>query len=154
MILSKHVLQIFLLTSFALALGACVLGEVRTVMNPTVSGSITITQPDGAQSQWTPDRCQSGDVEYFVGFDFISSTNPSQFRALLDPINGPLIRWKNDTSQSVVFRTSDCMKLDLDVQPTQWRVNHVREFAGHVDLQCRTSDGLRLEGKLSVDHCH
>jgi hypothetical protein len=146
--------RLILLVPLSLLLSACLLGDVKTTMNPTVSGTLTVTQPDGVQSQWTPDRCASGAIEYFVGFDFVSSANSGQLRALLDPINGALVRWKIDAARTVVFRNDDCTKLDLDVQPTPWRVNDVREFAGHIDLQCRSSNGLRIEGKLSVDHCH
>ena len=137
-------------------LSSCVLGDVASVTHPSISGLLKVTGRDGASASWTPDTCQSGAVEYFVGFDFLSSTT-GQLRALVDPLAGPAVRWKPDASQpqrTVVFRSGDCSKLDIAVQPTGWRVNDVREFAGHVDLQCRSADGLSLEGRISVDHCH
>jgi hypothetical protein len=140
-----------------LLLSACALGQVGAVVHPTISGSILVRHADGAELRWTPDRCASGDRGYFVGFDFLSSQNSGQFRALVDPIAGPAIRWKPTTGESPhaeVLRRSDCSKLDMDVQPTAWRVNEVREFAGHIELQCTTADGSRIEGRIAVDHCH
>lgn len=138
-------------------LGACALGDVVQVTHPSVTGTVTVTRTDGTQTHWTADTCQSGAVEYFVGFDFLSSQNPSQFRAVLDPIEGPIVRWKPDAaqpSQTFVFRRSECTQLDLDVHQTGWRVNDVREFAGTVDMRCRNAEGVVIEGRLAVDHCH
>jgi len=137
-----------------LLLGACALGEVGGVTHPTLAGSVSVRLPDGSASDWAPDRCVSGDLEYFVGFDFLSQARDHQLRALLDPVTGPVLRWKSAGQPDVVLRPSDCAVLDLDVQPTAWRVNDVREFGGHVRLQCQATDGLRLVGELSIDHCH
>jgi hypothetical protein len=145
------------LTSLPLLLSGCVLGQVRAVMNPTVSGGVLVHQVDGSDARWTPDRCVSGDLEYFLGFDFLSSKDAGQLRAFSDPITGPAIRWKfgGGESQHVqILHRSDCTKLDLDVRPTAWRVNEVREFAGHIELQCASADGSRIEGNIAVDHCH
>ena len=135
----------------------CAVAQIGAVMHPTISGSIVLHRPDGSELRWTPDRCQSGDVEYFVGFDFLSSSNNIQLRALLDPINGPVARWKSgaqDAPHMDILRPNNCGKLDLDVQATAFRVNEVREFVGHVELQCAAADGTRIEGRIDVDHCH
>ena len=145
------------LTSLPLLLSACVLGQIGQIMHPTVSGSLIVHKADGNELRWTPDHCASGDLEYFVGFDFLSSKDAGQLRALLDPIAGSVIRWKSGAGESQrveVLHRSDCIRLDLDVQPTAWRVNEVREFAGHIELQCTTADGSRIEGHIAVDHCH
>ena len=143
--------------SLPLLLSACVLGQVREVMHPTVSGSLVVHHADGSELRWTPDRCASGDLEYFVGFDFRSSKDAGQLRALLDPIEGPAIRWKSGAGESQrveILHRDNCTKLDLKVQPTAWRVNEVREFAGHIELQCSAANGTRIEGRIDVDHCH
>jgi hypothetical protein len=140
-----------------LLLSACVLGQVGEVMHPTVSGSLIVHRADGSELRWTPDRCASGDLEYFVGFNFLSSKDAGQLRALLDPIVGPAVRWKSGAGESqrvVVLHRDDCTKLDLEVQRTAFRVNDVREFAGHIELQCSAADGTRIEGRIDVDHCH
>jgi hypothetical protein len=140
-----------------LLLSACALGQVGAVVHPTISGSILVRQADGAELRWTPDRCASGDRGYFVGFDFLSSKDAGQLRALSDPITGPAIRWKSGVGEAQhvqVLHRSDCTKLNLDVQATAWRVNEVREFSGHIELQCASADGSRIEGRIAVDHCH
>ena len=138
----------------SLALGAC---GVTQVMHPTVSGSIVVTGSDGAQAQWAPDRCVSGDLAYFAGFDFLSTHDGGHLRAALHPIDGPAVRWSSGRAPVDAVLTvhrSDCSQLDLDVQPTAWWVNDVREFAGHVALRCTFADGRQIEGRIDVDHCH
>lgn len=140
-----------------LLLAACAMTQVGGVMHPTVSGSIVVRNPDGSELSWAPDRCASGDLAYFVGFDFQSTRDAGHLRAALEPIDGAVVRWTSAASgvqQSVVLRSADCARLDVEAQPTDWRVNEVREFAGHVDLQCTLPDGRRLEGRIAVDHCH
>jgi len=141
-----------------LLLADCAMTQVGGVMRPTVSGSIVVRDPDGSQRSWAPDRCVSGDLAYFVGFDFLSTRDDGHLRAALEPIdNSPVVRWTSTASgvqQSVVLHSADCARLDVDAQPTDWRVDEVREFAGHVDLQCTLPDGKRLEGRIAVDHCH
>jgi hypothetical protein len=143
--------------SLVFVLAGCSIAQIGSVIHPTVSGSLTVRRADGTELHWSPDHCQSGAVEYFVGFDFLSSSNNSQLRALQDPINGPVVRWKSgpkDAPHTDILRHADCGKLDLDVQPTEFRVNDVREFAGHVELQCVAADGTRIEGRIDVDHCN
>jgi len=140
-----------------LLLGACAVTQVGSVMHPAISGSLDIRAADGSQIRWTPDRCVSGDLAYFVGFDFLSSRGSGHLRAALDPIDGPAARWTQGAGPeraALILRGTDCVTLDLDVQPTAWRVNDVREFAGHVSLSCAAPDGTRVEGRIEVDHCH
>jgi hypothetical protein len=66
-----------------------------SIPNPIISGSLVIHDPDGSQEVWTADRCLSGDRSNFVGWDFSSSSNASQLRALVDPIKGPVGRWRS-----------------------------------------------------------
>ncbi len=72
-----------------LLLGACAVTQVGDVMHPSISGSLDIRAADGSQTRWTPDRCVSGDLAYFAGFDFLSSRDSGHLRAALDPIDGP-----------------------------------------------------------------
>jgi hypothetical protein len=141
-----------------LLLGACAVTQVGSVMHPAISGSLDIRAADGSQMRWTPDRCVSGDLAYFAGFDFLSSRDTGHLRAALDPIDGPAAGWTQGSAgpgrAALILRRTDCATLDLDVQPTAWRVNDVREFAGHVSLSCTAPDGTRIEGRIDVDHCH
>lgn len=136
-----------------LSLLASACADVGGVMRPTISGGIDLTDAAGTR-RWSPDRCVSGDVAYFAGFDFQSTRDAAKLRAALDPIDGPVVRWSGAGGMKpLVLWPGDCRVLDLDVQPTAWHVNDVREFAGHVELHCGAR-GLRVDGRIDVDHCH
>jgi len=140
-----------------LLLAGCAVTQVAGVMHPTVSGGIVLSRTDGTDLHWTPDRCTSGDVARFVGFDFLSTHDEGHLRVVLEPIDGPAVRWTQgagSTQDRIVLHRADCARLDVDVQPTAWEVNDVREFAGYVDLLCDSPGGLRFEGRIVVDHCH
>jgi hypothetical protein len=139
-----------------LLLAGCAMTQVAGVMHPTVSGSIVLHRIDGSEVHWTPDRCSSGDNALFVGFDFLSTHDDGHLRVVLEPIEGPVVRWTSGAGSQdrTVLHRADCARLDVEAQPTAWRVNDVREFAGHVDLQCDATDGTHFEGHIAVDHCH
>jgi hypothetical protein len=146
-----------LAASLPLLVGACAVTQGGGVIHPTISGSVVLRTVDGRQTRWTPDRCVSGDLAYFAGFDFLSTRDSGHLRALLDPIDGPVIRWTMDDGSgpnALILRRMQCASLDMDVQPTAWRVNDVREFAGRLFIACATADGTQLEGRIDVDHCH
>ena len=136
-----------------LLLSACALAQVGAVMHPTVSGSLVVRQSDGSETLWTPDRCASGDRSYFLGFEFASSQDQSQLRTVREATTGIVVRWVSAQHVALVH-AGDCAKLELDIEPTGWRVNEIREFAGHVQMQCTTADGLSIAGRINVDHCH
>lgn len=147
----------FVAVLFPLVFTGCAMTQVAGVMHPTISGGVVLRRVDGTEQHWTPDRCSSGDVARFVGFDFLSTHDAGHLRVVLEPIDGPAIRWTygaGSTQDRTVLRRADCARLDVDAQPTAWEVNDVREFAGHVDLQCDLPDGLHIEGRIAVDHCH
>ena len=140
-----------------LLLAGCAVTQVADVMHPTVSGGIVVRRADGTELHWTPDRCSSGDVALFVGFDFLSTHEEGRLRVVVEPIDGPALRWTPGAAtmqNQVVLHRSDCARLDVDVHATDWHVNDVRDFAGYVDLQCDSPGGLRFEGRIAVDHCY
>jgi len=142
----------FLVVALPCLLAAC--APIAAVMHPTITGSLTLHN-GGVATSWTPDRCISGDAGYFVGFDFVSSTGAARLRAMLDPLGAAVVRWDPGSGRPVqVLRSDMCTRLVVDATPTAWRVNDVREFAGHVELQCAAPDGASIEGRIAVDHCH
>jgi len=134
-----------------LPLAACALGQLGAVVHPTVSGSVDIRNGD-IVVRWNPDRCASGDRAYFLGLDFHSSTDSQSLRAWREPGGQAVVLWTSDHGR-MTLHASDCDRLELDVRPTGWRVNEVREFAGSIEMSCRLAQGT-LEARLSVDHCH
>lgn len=136
-------------------LAGCATGQLAAVIHPTISGTIVVGS-GGAETRWRPDQCRSGDRAYFAGFDFASSSDGARLRVVLEPLDPPAAAWipAAAPATSVVLRQSDCAILDVVAEPTAWRVNDVREFAGHVTLRCTAVDGTRFEGRIDVDHCH
>jgi len=147
-----RVLSLPLAASLPLLLSACVIGQVGAVIHPTVSGGLLLRDAAGTETRWTPDRCASGDLNYFLGFDFSSSSDSSALRVVKQPIAGATARWLS-AQHVATFPSAGCARFDIDVHPTGWRVNEVRELAGYVELQC-SADGATIEGRISVDHCH
>ncbi len=140
-----------------LLLAGCAVTQVGSVMHPTVSGGIVVRRTDGTELHWTPERCSSGDAALFVGFDFLSAHDEGHMRVVVEPIDGPALRWSfgpGTTQSQIVLHRSDCARLDVDVHATDWHVNDVRDFSGSVDLQCDAPGGVRIEGRIAVDHCH
>ena len=139
----------------ALLLAGCAMGRIAGGGDPAIRGGIVVDR-GGTATSWRPDQCRSGDRAYFAGFDFASSSDSSRLRAALNPAGPPAAVWTPAATpeRSVVLRQSDCSVLDIAVAPTAWRVNDVREFAGHVTLRCTATDGTRFEGRIDVDHCH
>jgi len=134
-------------------LHACALGQIGAVVHPTISGAFLVRGVDGTQTQWVPDRCSSGDLSYFLGLDFGSAQDGHRLRAVREPTGETLVLWTTPTG-TTTLRAPDCAELQLDIQPTGWRVNEVREFAGSVKLRCTLPDGGALQGRIGVDHCH
>lgn len=149
----KTAAKVLLASIVPAMLAGCGLGQIRAVLHPTITGEMNILTADAAPVRWAPDRCASGDWNYFLGFDFSSAQDHEQLRVIKDPAGDILVRWTSQQA-SRVFHTADCSRLEFDIQPTGWRVNEVREFAGRVELQCRSPDGGSIEGRLTVDHCH
>lgn len=134
-----------------LSLAACALGQIGAIAHPTVSGSVDVRTGD-VVARWSPDRYVSGDRGYFLGLEFHSSADSQSLRAWREPDGRAVVLWTSDHGP-MTLHASDCDRLELDVHPTGWRVNDVREFAGSVEMDCRLAQGA-LQARLSVDHCH
>ena len=150
----KRMFAASLLTSL---LAGCAVTQIAGVMHPTISGGIALRSADGTEVDWIPDRCSSGDLALFVGFDFQSTHDEGRLRVVIEPIDGPAVRWTFATATGkdpVVLRRADCARLEVDAHATDWHVNDVRDFSGSVDLQCDSRDGRHVEGRIVVDHCH
>ena len=140
---------------FALLVSGCAAVPIAGGVDPAIRGDIVVDR-GGTATAWRPDQCRSGDRAYFAGFDFASSSDGSRLRTALNPVGPPTAVWTPAPApeRSIVLRPSDCSVLDIAVTPTAWRINDVRDFAGHVTLHCTAADGTRFEGRIDVDHCH
>lgn len=124
--------------------------------NPSVTGEIVVRAAAGEPLSWKPDSCRTGEREQFFGFVLGASGSPVVLRAVLDPLDGPGLRLTGleGTSPQVVVREAVCRTLDLTVQPTGWIVNDFRDVSGTLEVSCTLDDGVSLEGKLAISHCH
>lgn len=145
------------LPSAVLLLGGCVVGEIKDLMHPTVSGEILVQQPSGQTQHLAPDTCYAGGREYYLGFDLESSKEDWRIRAVIDPIDGPVLRIRHGKAASApaeIFRRAQCSTLSFNVESTGWRVNEILDLAGRLDVLCTSTDGAHVEGRLEVAHCH
>jgi hypothetical protein len=148
--MSAHVVKLF--GCVLPMLGGCAIGQIGAVIHPTVTGSLSVLRADGTSTQWTPDHCTSGDVSYFLGMDF-SAADSRRLRAIREPTGETVVLWTT-AELTATLHGGDCTELAMNIQPTGWRVNEVREVAGSVVVHCRLAGGDSLDGTLSVDHCH
>jgi hypothetical protein len=105
----------------------------------------------------TPSHCYSGAREYFHGVDLVDPSSHTLLRVVVDPILGPrlrLVEGGDGEPRVTLLDREQCRVLDAEVDPTAWRVNHVRDVSGHLRLECRGGDGRWLRADLTFSHCH
>jgi len=117
--------------------------SVMDVVRPTITGRI-----DAGGKAITPTRCVSGDRFYFYGADLVDESAGATVRVVIDPLDGPHVRLMM-RDRDVLLGRKDCTQLAANFQPTGWRVNEFRDFAGDVTLQCGD-----VSGKVEWNHCH
>lgn len=104
-----------------------------------------------------PSKCYSGARESFHGVDLVDPSSHALLRVALDPILGPrlrLVEAAGGEQRVTILGPEECAVLDVEVSPTAWRVNHVRDVSGHARFACRTAQGRALEADLRFEHCH
>ncbi len=146
-----------LAASAVLLLSGCVRTRVAAIEAALVEGpgpeaSLTM---DGAPYRLT--QCVSGDREYFLGVDLADDGGTIALRLLVDPMDGPQLRLTRATAgapEATRYTSQSCSRLDARVEPTGWRVNHVRDFEGSLDAECAAATAPRLEAHVRFRHCH
>ena len=132
----------------ALLIAVTLTGCVHT----RVGGRLSIETASPAAA-FAPERCWSGAREYFYGVDLASGNSQARLRVLLDPLGGPVL--KLSSGGGVRLLSGDkCSVLKVDLKPTGWRVNGVRDFSGTLSLDCEPEPGTHIQGDLSFTHCH
>ena len=116
---------------------------VMDVVHPTVTGKLEV-----AGQTIAPARCISGDRFYFYGADLVDESAGATLRVVIDPLDGPRVRLMT-RDRDVVYDRKSCSTLAANLQPTGWRVNEYRDFAGDVVLECGD-----VRGRVEWDHCH
>src|ERR1700743_2988021 len=135
-----------------LPLTACTLA-----LNPIpagITGQIELKQGTGV-STFAPTVCESGALAMFFGADLADARLESTIRIVVDPMDGPEVRF-TDKTRSLIKRISrdDCRTYDVLVEPTAWSVNDVRDVRGHLTVDCETGDGTKIDGSIEFKHCH
>jgi hypothetical protein len=133
----------------ALGSAACVLHSRVANLDPSLGPASF--QADGVKILLS--HCYSGDRGYFLGVDLFGETEGTVLRVLVDPLGGPRLRLvRHGTSE--VFEGPDCQELRASVEPTGWRVNHVRDVRGSLEAACTNSSGSTFDARISFAHCH
>jgi hypothetical protein len=135
---------------------ACVTTQVGGFA-PTTTSSAT----DGASFSiggkgYHVETCRSGDREYFLGVDLADDAGGARIRLAIDPIDGPRLRVAQGAGESRQVRIFDrrtCDPFEVDLRPTGWRVNRVRDFSGSLDAVC-ASGALDVRIHVRFEHCH
>ena len=117
--------------------------SMMKVVHPTVTGHLEV-----AGKAIAPTRCISGERFSFYGADLIDDSSGTTVRVVIDPLDGPRVRLMM-RGRDVVYDRKSCSTLAANLQPTGWRVNEYRDFAGDVNLECGD-----VRGRVEFDHCH
>jgi hypothetical protein len=102
---------------------------------------------------YQPSACLSGDHFYFLGVDLKDPVADAVVRVVVDPLEGPILRLTSPTGVLRLDRNS-CSTFRVSIDPTGWRVNHVRDFSGSLDLDCVTGSAAHVSGSVAFQHCH
>ena len=147
-------------------MGGCGLGklihEAKDVANPKATGTLEMSGPVAGSVRFVPESCTSGDREYFLGVDLAATQPGIEVRALIEPLGTAVVRVRRSGSEGegeggggmVFFRHDDCRVLELEVEPSGWRVNEVRDVSGFLDLDCDSLEGDHVAGRIEMNHCH
>ncbi|MFN7970961.1 MAG: hypothetical protein U0166_01185 [Acidobacteriota bacterium] len=128
--------------------------ESMTGVKPAASGEITVPWGTDGDQPFSPVECLSGDRANFRGVDLLSPT--LIVRVVGDPLEGVSVAFIDPATgaRHAVLRPSDCPGLVGDIQRTGWRVNHVADVSGFVEIDCLSPSGQKLKGRISFEHCH
>jgi hypothetical protein len=101
--------------------------------------------------------CHSGDRSYFLGVDLEDHAEQAALRVLVEPIDGPRLKvvlFDKESPKSIKLDRNSCRRLDVEVQPTGWRVNEVVDLSGSVDADCTSDSGIEVVAHAQFKHCH
>jgi hypothetical protein len=105
-----------------------------------------------------PTECYSGQREQFFGVDLVDPTRRADLRIAVDPIEGARLRVTAGASagaeQRMILGEGTCRLFQVDVRPTDWRVNDIQDYDGEVNADCVGGDGVPFQASVSFKHCH
>jgi hypothetical protein len=151
------------LAGVCILMGGCGLGklvrEAKDVQNPKATGALEMSGPVAGSVRFVPESCTSGDREYFLGVDLAAARPGIEVRALIEPLGTAVVRVRSPAAEGegggmVLFRHDDCRVLQLEVEPSGWRVNEVRDVSGFLELDCDSLEGDHVAGRIEMNHCH
>lgn len=100
-----------------------------------------------------PVRCESGDLEHYLGGDLIDEEQQIAVRLVVDPLYGPALRvydLETPFEHSVLFYSEDCVRFDMTLAPTGWIVNDVQVRKLDLAVECENEDGATIAGEVSA----
>lgn len=133
-------------------LGGCV------ILRSRVAGEVKADETSIGSFVSPMTICQSGARGYFLGVD-VASADQRVVMRIIEPPNpgqGPTIILTQASNKKLGLELSrkNCSRLDVDVHPTNVRINGVRVMEGHAAFTCKLHSGGTASGELRFSNCH
>lgn len=139
----------------ALALAACSL-PVIPAGEPSVAGALSVAGPSLGERRIEPALCASGELQSFLGADFVDPRSQLVARLAIEPLGGPGVRIfsaEEPYGAAIVVRPGDCEVFHFAHERSGWQLNDVYIVRIELELRCALANGDRVEGKLSAPAC-
>ena len=139
-----------------LPLAALFAGCASVPPPPPPSDAFAISGPTLGARELRPEACYSGEHFVFLGAQVIDSKSKTEARLVIDPINGPVVRFfesGHGDEHSIVLRRKDCKVFDTGLDRTGSWTNGISEVSLNLRLDCRTRHGDVVRGSTTQKTC-
>ncbi len=125
---------------------------------PVPSGAqvMAVAGPTMSSFEMKPSVCIAGQHFVFWGADLVEEKTGLTVRLVIDPLSGPAVRvmrFNDLEAPSFVVGRANCRKLKADVKRVGSMINGIDVVKVDLDLDCATTDGDSVVGKVSTDEC-
>jgi len=139
----------------ALVLASCSLPVIPRA-DQGVAGALSVAGPSLGERRIEPARCASGQLQSFLGADFVDPRSQLVARLAIEPLAGPGVRIFSAAEPfgaAIVVRPGDCEVFHFAHERNGWQLNDVYVTRIELELRCALANGDRIEGKVSAPAC-
>jgi hypothetical protein len=129
---------------------------VAALRDDGVSGTLSVAGPAFGEVTLAPRVCHSGELQSFLGADFVDSDTGLVARLAIEPLSGPGVRVfkaAEPFGAALVMRPSDCEVFRFEHERNGWQLNDVYIVRVWLELECRLASGDRVQGDLRAEAC-